>query len=227
MTSESQCISNLDIIFNNYSASNNHRSNNNSKYYSFYLPSDVQELEFYDTYHHLIFNSSDFVMNLNINAILCERVFNTSFDDPFSFLSGYVIYEHDNLSSNDENKYKFCLYNVYDKYYFSLFTNKFDYFGTTSTNEVDLLLSHLFTINDSAKLDYKGIIDSYYLGTTIEYTQSELELFDKYFPPEGTVDSLLHPEDKNTNQGSEGSEFGETDEGMSSETGEELPQALQ
>lgn len=189
---ENEAIRKLNGIFSNYAyVESAHRTNNNTTFYSFYLPSDIQELEFDETYHHLVFNTSDFVMNLNINYILCDKVFMSKPDDPFTFISNYAIYEKDNLGSEDTNKYKFCLYNIKNQYFFSFYSDKLYFFGSTNLVEVDELVNHLFEINNSVKPDYDKIIDSYYLGTTIDYTQPQLELFNKYIPVEGTLDTLL------------------------------------
>lgn len=186
------CINKLNTYFENYQYSDsNHVTNNNTDYYNFYLPSDVQEIEYDDSYHHLVFNSSDFVMNLNVNYILCEKVFNKPSEDPFAILSSYVIYENDNINSDATEKYKFCLYNIEDKYLFSLYTNKLCFFGKTDINEIEELLNHLFLVNNSTKLDYDNIINSYYLGTTIDFTQEDIDLFNSYVNSSGLLSDLI------------------------------------
>lgn len=196
----------LNNAFAAYPTTTKYATNNNTKYYSFYLPSDVGEYEFDDTFHHLKFFSSDFVMNLNVNYILCDKVFSTKPDNPFSYLDNYVIYEIEN-KIDETNLYNFRLYEINNHTYFSYYTDKLTFFGITDIREIKDLLPHLFTINASTKLDYNGIVNAYYFGTTIEYTQPELELFDKYIPPEGSLDNLLNPKN-----GSRPSTPEETDE---------------
>ena len=199
--SQDDCISKLNTYFENYQYSDSkHGTNNNTSYYNFYLPSDIQEIEYEDSFHHFIFNLSDFVMNLNVNYILCDKVFNKPADDPFSLLSTYSIYERDNLQSESSEKYKFCLYKIDDKYLFSLYTNKLYFFGKTDLNEIEELINHLFIINNSTKLDYDRIIDSYYLGTTIDFTQENFDLFDSYVNSSGLLSDLIKDKGIKTKQ---------------------------
>lgn len=194
--SENDAINKLDNIFSNYVyEASAHRRNNNTSFYSFYLPSDIYEIEYDDTYHHLVFNASDFAMNLNTNYILCENVFLTTPEDSFNLISNYAVYEKDNFDNNDKNKYKFCLYKIDGNYFFSFYTNTLIFFGTSNLDEIDELVKHLFIINNSVVLDTDKIIDSYYSGTTIDYTQPQFELFNRYIPPEGTLDILLDQDD--------------------------------
>lgn len=199
-----ESLNKLNEFFVNYQYSDStHGSNNNTKYYSFYLPSDIQEIEYNDSYHHFIFCDSDFVMNLNINYILCNRIFNEDPDDPFATLSTYAIYEYDNLFSESTEKYKFCLYKIEDEYFFSLYTNKLSFFGNTNINEVDELVNHLFMVNNSAKMDYDKIIDAYYLGTTIDYSQQPLDLFYNYIRPSGLLSDIVEKQEESESTGNE------------------------
>lgn len=168
-----------------------HRTNNNTEYYSFYLPSDVQELEFSDNYHHLVFEACDFVMNLNVNYVLCDEYFDTKLDDPFSFVSEYTIYQVDNLDSQDNIKFNFCLYKFEEKYLFSLYTNRFNFFGTTNINQVKELVLHLFEITYNSKLDLDKISSTYYLGTVFDYDKPKLNLITQHFQPSGDLMDLL------------------------------------
>ena len=206
-----KCLNNLNEFFMNYEYSDsNHGANNNTKYYSFYLPSDIQEMEYDDSYHHFVFYNSDFVMNLNINFILCDKVFSEDPDDPFATLSNYAIYEYDNLLNDTPEKYKFCLYKIEDKYFFSLYTNKLSFFGSTNINEIDELVKHLFILNNSAKMDYDMIIDAYYLGTTIDYSQPQLELFNNYIRPSGLLSDIVEQQEETDVQISGGEKAKET-----------------
>ena len=204
------CLNKLNEFFVNYKYSDNtHGVNNNTNYYSFYLPSDIQELEYDDSYHHFVFNNCDFVMNLNINYILCEQVFSESPDDPFATLSTYAIYEYDNMFSETNDKYKFCLYKIDDKYFFSLYTNKLSFFGSTNINEIDELINHLFILNNSTVIDYDKIIDDYYLGTTIDYSQPQLELFNNYIRPSGLLSDIVEKQEETQAQNTDGEQASE------------------
>lgn len=189
---ESIAISNLNnkfgVIINSIK---DHRTNNNTKYYSFYLPSDVQELEYDDNYHRLVFEASDFVMNLNVNYVLCEKYFSTELDYPFSFIGDYVIYQIDNLDSMDDIKFNFCLYNIDNNYLFSLYTNRFNFFGTTNIEQVDELVLHLFEIVLNSKLNVDSITNDYYLGTVFDYDKPQLNLISQHFQPSGDLRDLL------------------------------------
>ena len=196
-TTLEQSLNKLNEFFINYQYSNStHGNNNNTKYYSFYLPSDIQELEYEDSFHHMVFYDSDFAMNLNINYILCDKVFMQEPDDPFAILSSYAIYEYDNLFSESTEKYKFCLYKIDDQYFFSLYTNKLSFFGTTDISQVAELVNHLFILNNSAKMDYDKIIDAYYLGTTIDFSQAPLDLFNNYIRPSGLLSDIVEKEEE-------------------------------
>lgn len=168
-----------------------HRTNNNTEYYSFYLPSDVQELEYDDNYHHLVFEASDFVMNLNVNYVLCDEYFDTKLDDPFSFVSDYIIYQINNLDSQDNIKFNFCLYKFEEKYLFSLYTNRFNFFGTTNISQVKELVLHLFEITYNSDLDLDKISSTYYLGTVFDYDKPKLNLITQHFQPSGDLLDLL------------------------------------
>lgn len=165
-------VQKLDTVFDNYATYTYRRTNNNTKYYSFYLPSDVQEIEFDDTYHHFVFNSSDFIMNLNVNYILCENVFFIEPENPFSYLKDYIVYQKDN-TSNSDSPYHFCLYLVDNQYYFSYYTDKMTFSGKTELSEVKELLEHIIKMNASSELSKDTIVNDYYQGAIIEYSNKE------------------------------------------------------
>ena len=179
----------LDIAFASFQKKEDiNYVNNNTKYYSFYLPSDINEIEYGDTFHHLIFNDSDFVMSLNVNGILSKNIFGTDAGNPYDFLKDYMIYE--NYLEGD-NPFKFDLYFISNDLYFSFITNKLSFFGATTYSNVIELCKHLLVINDSVKIDDTKVVDDFYSGTAIDSTHEAVDLFDTYHPLNGDVQDLL------------------------------------
>lgn len=166
-------------------------NNNNTKYYSFYLPSDIKELEYDNIFHHLVFNCSDFVMNLNINNIMSKNVFNTQSDDPYSFLDGYVVYSYTGSYQDSGNIYKFDVYYYNDEYLFSFYSDNLSFFGKTVLSDVPELARHLLILNDSVIVETDKVVDDYYSGTTIDFTKEQVNLFDTYHSADGQLSDLL------------------------------------
>lgn len=183
-------ISKLDNILSNYQTNDKYTTNNNTEYYSFYLPTDISEIEYDNIFHHLVFNCSDFMMNLNINAILANDIFEGLNDDPYSFLSLYQIYSSDDNADSNEF-YKFSLYDVNGDYLFSYYSDKLSFFGRTTLFDAPELARHLRVIDDSLVLDASKVIDDYYSGTTIDFSKEQINLFDTYHSVEGNLSDLL------------------------------------
>ena len=185
---ENDVFNRLDNTFSSYEKKVV-RSNNNTKYYSYYLPSDIQELDYDDSFHHFVFNASDFVMNLNVNGILCKEVFKTTPDDLFASYKDYEIYRFD---SDTDTKYSFALYKDENNYFFSLITANMSYFGRTCLQDIEALASHLLCVDNSISVDIDKVVDAYYIGTIIDTSGKEpVDFYPHHIESNGLLENLF------------------------------------
>lgn len=190
-TSEDTLFNKLNSLFSTKSyIPKKTRVNTNTSYYGFHLPSDIFELENDENYHHFVFGSSDFFMNLNVDYVLCKDIFSTEPTNPFTIFKDHSIYHYD---SSDNNEYiSFDLYRYYSEYYFSLYTDKMLFFGETNLSDAYQLVHHVLGLNNSVILKTMNIYNDFYSGTIINDSYREsVDFFNTYIPPDGVLSDLL------------------------------------
>lgn len=171
------------------------RANNITKYYSYYLPSDVQEEVKDSETVVLTYNNSQAVMNLNIPSIINNR-FYTSYvlrDDGF-FDDDKLVYTRESkyLDNNeDQISYIYNLYNYGDQYLIHFMSSIVNFYGYAYQNDVAGLTSKMLLIAKSVETNKDDVINDYSSKDVINYEKKQINLFDLVLPVNGKLEELF------------------------------------
>lgn len=193
--SSSNLNNDLDNLFNNIENINIYSTNNNLKYYSYYLPSDLGEKEITSDSITLSYGESKIIMNLNISDIINSKYYSDSLlnDDGF-FNENYLVYEKSGtftLKDETTKQYTYKLYD-YDKYYVLYFkTNDIVFYGNIVKGDVKDVTRQLLIVAKSIDADEELVIADYSSKDTIDYQKKQIDLFNKQMPVEGSLSEML------------------------------------
>lgn len=202
---ENNLKNDLDVFLNDLSFNYNVRVNHICKYFDYYLPSDMHEVEGTDNAAIIEFNGSKLSMNLNIAAIVKGNKFYTKdiSDDGF-FNSKYLVYSNSgsfNDNTDSETLYTLNIYSSNDQYAVCLYTSGVNFYCFTSSETILNLVRRLFIISKSVLVDREAILKAYSNEDVIDYSKSQIDLFEQVMPTEGYLSDLVNStKSSNTNE---------------------------
>lgn len=186
---------NLDNLFASLPNIENYNTNNNLKYYSYYLPSDLGEEEIASDSVNLKYGESTIIMNLNIADIINSSYYADKVlsDDGF-YNNDYLIYENSGtytLKDESEKSYLYKLYD-YDEYY-ALYLKTSDniFYGNVVKGSEKEVTRQLLIIAKSVDVDENLVIADYSSKDTIDYQKKQIDLFNYQKPSNGTLGEML------------------------------------
>lgn len=172
------------------------RQDHNGVFYSFYLPSDIYQLESYRDAAIFDFNNEKILMNLNITSIIAEqenkktktlKVSNSSISTPAVYSKQGQYQDYDEF----ECHYVFEVYQLNNKYLVSFFTDDMSYYSYTSLNNLPLLTKRLFMLAKSMSVDHEAVMMMYSNVDLIDYTRKQVNLFETVVPKEGYLEDIV------------------------------------
>lgn len=189
---------NLDNLFSSVDTINYYNTNNNLKYYSYYLPSDMGEEEIDSDSLTIKYNESEIIMNLNISDIINSKYYSDYLleDDGF-YNSEYLVYENNGtytLSDESEKQYLFKLYNYGDYYALYLKTSDMIFYGKVAYGDIKETARHLMIISKSLVVDSDLVISTFSKKDTIDYNKKQIDLFNSSMPTSGSLSDMLTDE---------------------------------
>lgn len=194
--SEGNLTSALDNTLDSIDTRYNFRTNNKSTYFSYYLPSDCQEMENSENASIIYFLNSKIVMNLNISSIINNKFYKDSvFDDEGFFNKDNVIYFKDGIFSKNNgvtSKFFIKVYKDNDIYLIQLKTNELNFYANTNINEIIEVINHIFLMAKTVEVDNTSIIAHYSAKEVIDYEKKQIDLFDYVNPSEGYLTDLIN-----------------------------------
>ena len=192
-SSSSSLTDDLDNLLNNIDLLSTNRTNNILTYYSYYLPSDMGQVDG-DNCLILSFLDSKTIMSLNVKEIINNKYY------PSSYMQSAALYSQDNLiyskngtyiSYNNETKdYIYRLYKINDSYVIELETSDLSFLANTCSNIKDLS-RHLLIIAKSVNVDTDLVISAYSSKSVVDYQKKQIDLFDSIKPTTGSLSDLL------------------------------------
>lgn len=192
---ENSIFDSLNNYFSSSVEDNNLRFNHTSDTFTYYLPSDVFELDSNKNAIILSFNNSTIIMNLNIASIIASSGLEHAIikDDGF-FDNNKVIYSYTSKYINADDINTDFIYNLYkdsDKYLINFVSSDLNFYVTCPYNDVLNVTSRILRIARSTSIDREVIINSYSNKNTIDYDKKQINLFEYSMPSSGLLSELV------------------------------------
>ena len=171
------------------------RPNVTSKYFSYYLPSDMHRFQSEETGVVIEYNDSSILMSLNIAGLLHRNIS----DMPLSLESGF--YPEKNLMYNREGSfvnyngghepYLCSIYRFEDRSLIILRTQGFKIYSFTNEQEQNDVLRHMLLLGKNATFEYERIRGDFSDTIDIDYQKKQVDLFDIIIPKNGHLSDMI------------------------------------
>lgn len=177
-----------------------YRQDQNTIFFSYYLPSDIYKLESYKDTTIFSFNNEEILMNMNITSIIASEEGNIkegARNENF-YSNDRLVYSREGTYLNhDEIEVEF-IYNIYavnNKYLISFKTDDMNYYAYVSRNSLELLTKRLFMLAESMSINSESVVAYYANVDMIDYTRKQVNLFETVIPREGQLEEILIDKD--------------------------------
>lgn len=177
-----------------------YRQDQNTIFFSYYLPSDIYKLESYKDATIFSFNNEEILMNMNITSIIASEEGNIkegARNENF-YSNDRLVYSREGTYLNhDEIEVEF-IYNIYavnNKYLISFKTDDMNYYAYVSRNSLELLTKRLFMLAESMSINSESVVAYYANVDMIDYTRKQVNLFETVIPREGQLEEILIDKD--------------------------------
>lgn len=186
----------LDEYLSNVNQIFDVRTNHSTEYYSYYLPSDMQDFDGNSNSAVMKFNNATIIMNLNIASIVNADVFNINYFLDDGFLNkDYETYEtSDNFVKNngETSKYLLKVYEKDDYFLVNIVTDELIFYCTCDGYDMIDAIRHMFTIAASVETDTDKVVTDYSKKDVIEYVKQQVNLFEYDIPSSGLLNELVN-----------------------------------
>ena len=186
----------LDKYLINTSSVDRFRPNNTTEFFSFYLPSDMQEFDGNSNSSIIRYNDSKIVMNINIPALVNSKDFGIEALNSDGFFKDELLdYEKNGIFVRDDesqSNYAIRIYKQNDDYLLHFQTSELNYYCLCKSYDLVDVVKHLFTISKSIVLDKDVIVANYSNKDVIEYQKKQVNLFEYEIPVSGFLSELVN-----------------------------------
>lgn len=177
-------------------------SNNFQELFSYYLPSDVNEIECGLDYCVFSYNDSKIYANLNIAGIISEKYYKDYILNDDGFLNHEKIVFHDSGKvKKDDNSIPFYI-NIYkydDIYYIHYFNTEINVYASSKLSNLPALTKRIFILDSGIYVDKDVIVTNYSNKSVIDYEKKPIDLFEYIVPSEGILEELLIEKENKVN----------------------------
>lgn len=184
----------VEKTLSNFNNINSLHANNTLTYFSYYLPSDMQEIECNDNYSLVGYNDAKIIVNLNIASIISSKYFKYSQNDDGFFNNEHLfLTKSDNYSNifGQNKEYKISIYNYEKEFIVYLVNSDAVLYGYCDEYDLVELVRHMIVISKSIDVDRNRVIDNYSSKDIVNYQKEPLNLFNVIIPTEGTLEELV------------------------------------
>ena len=169
-------------------------ANHHSLYYSYYLEPCVGRLTSERTGDVFDYEGDQFLMNLNISAIIDERYYTEQTGS--TDIDGLtVLYERQGQYSDRLAKAHDYTVRIYtasgSELLVSLNTDEMQFYGFCPKAKAAEMLAEMLKIARSVEVDTDTVLADYSNRTTISNTRKQVELFQYYAPESGVIEELF------------------------------------
>ncbi len=186
--------SSLDALIVNELSPLNLRQNNQLKYFSYYLPSDMQEKAYDDEMLIVAYDDIEILININIASIINRRYYETYsltddgfFDEKNCCYNNYAYY---NDLSGQTKELKINIYQNDDLYFIHVFTSNMQFYSVATLNEVYEVVRHIYLMARCITVDEDAVVSVYSTKDVIDYQKKQIDLFEYIIPSSGTIADL-------------------------------------
>ena len=171
------------------------RPNVTSRYFSYYLPSDMHRLESELTGAVIEYNDNSILLSLNIAGLLNRE----KTDMPLSLESGF--YPEKNLvfdregsfinRSGQKEPYLCSIYRFDERMLVVVRTQGFKIYSFTNEQEQTDVLRHMLLLGKNAVYGYELICEDFSDTINIDYQKKQVDLFDIIIPKNGHLSDMI------------------------------------
>lgn len=195
----------IKVIETQTDTQNTSRNNNFSEYVSYYLPSDMSEIDSDFTTFTFRYNDSIILYNINIADLINNKYY------PEEILKGKdYFYDKDYLllsqtgnieTSNGNRDYLVEVYEIENEYLISFSDLDSQIYAYSTKGDVVQVLRHIFILARFANVDEEKVITNFSDKDVISSTRKTIGLFNYVYPSSGYLSDLINsPSDTNQEQ---------------------------
>lgn len=180
------------------------RTNNFSDYVSYYLPSDMSEIDSDLTTFVFRYNDSIILYNINIADIINQKYYPNKvlMGNDYFYDDNYLFLEHSgNIKTVDgDDSYIVKVYEIEDEYLFSYSDISSQIYAYSSSGDAKEVLRHIFILARNARIESEKVITTFSDKDVISATKKTISLFNYVYPSSGYLSDLMNsPIDNNEN----------------------------
>lgn len=170
-------------------------SNHDKKYYNYYVPSNISNIESTSTHNIFKANNVDIIMNLNIADIISRKLYDKSVQNDKMYDDKYLIYTNNKHHFLDRS-YTIDIYNLNDKYLINIFINDMMLSSYVSLNDLKDIIRDMLVIGASCDVYEDKVLSDFSFKDVIDYHKEQVDLFEMIIPKDGVLEELLNPNTK-------------------------------
>jgi len=171
------------------------KENNLTDYYSYYLPSDCQEIAYEVTNFAVSYNESRMVFNINVASLVSSIYYPeyTLVDEGF-FDENKILYTNSGKYT-DINKetisYILNIYDYGDYHLIHLYSNNINAYAYSLKEETLQTVLHMFMISRGVNIKEDMFLANFSGSDTELFERKQVDLFQYIIPEEGYLSDLL------------------------------------
>lgn len=174
--------------------------NRNKPYYSYYIQPSVGQLESDQTGSLLTYQGNEFLMNLNISAVINDKYYDSKDSDSFGLNDSSVAASVTGTYTDVNNDSHDFIVNIYhadkEESYITVFRSEtVEFYSVSDALKAADLAGEMLRIARSVEINQDEIIDHYSNKESISFTGRKIQLFDSIAPESGRVEELFGEND--------------------------------
>lgn len=174
--------------------------NHNKPYYSYYIQPSVGQLDSDQTGSLLTYQGNEFLMNLNISAVINKKYYDSRNSDSFGLNDTSVAASVTGTYTDVNNDSHDFIVNIYhadkEASYITVFrSGTVEFYAVSDALKAADLAGEMLRIARSVEIDQDEIIDHYSNKESISFTGRKIQLFDSVAPESGRVEELFGEND--------------------------------
>ena len=184
----------LDEVFSHDSDENRYILNNRTAYFTYYLPTDMEEKEYGDIYCLFERGDSSILMNVNIGGIISAEYYGRSLLDDGFFDMKDLVYTHTGqfLGIDGEKKlYSYRVFRIEEEYYSTFDSRALRIYGVSSLEGLKDMSFHILQLARTTSVKEEDVVEDFSNKSVIDYQKKEVDLFEKIVPSNGVLEELL------------------------------------
>lgn len=174
--------------------------NRNKPYYSYYIQPSVGQLESDQTGSLLTYQGNEFLMNLNISAVINDKYYDSKDSDSFGLNDSSTAASVTGTYTDVNNDSHDFIVNIYhadkEESYITVFRSEtVEFYAVSDALKAADLAGEMLRIARSVEINQDEIIDHYSNKESISFTGRKIQLFDSIAPESGRVEELFGEND--------------------------------